>query len=246
MSLALGFGITGVSRVWSAEEASSEHRPVKSVAIFQVHTTQRLVSLTFDDGPDPRWTPQVLDVLHQHGAQATFFDTGINALAHPDLIAAEIAGGHEIGDHTWSHPDLRLLSPSAMKSELVKGAEAIHAAGAPVPLLFRPPYGSTDDAVAVAAATGGYRTVRWNLCLERYVNHGLGVVEGVEAVLGQVRPGSIILAHDGGIPDRTRTMQALSMLLTGLQARGYRVVDASTLLASAQRPRPTSVSPAAA
>jgi len=246
--LALGFGIAGVSRVWSAQEASSERGPVKSVSVFRVHTTERLVALTFDDGPDPRWTPQVLEVLHRYGAGATFFDTGINALAHPDLIAAEIAGGHEIGDHTWSHPDLRRLSPSAMRAELAKGADAIHAAGAPMPRLFRPPYGSTDDAVSVAAAAAGYRTVRWNLGLEHYVNHELGVVEGVEAVLGRVQPGSIILAHDGGIPDRARTMQALPLLLEGLRARGYRVVDASTLLASAPRvsPAPASVAPAPA
>jgi len=246
VSVALGFGIAGVDRAWSAREASSERRPFKSAAIFQVHTAQRLVALTFDDGPDPRWTPQVLDLLHRYGASATFFDTGINAQAHPDLIAAEIAGGHEIGDHTWSHPDLRSLPPPAMEAEMVRGAEAIHAAGAPIPQLFRPPYGSSDDTVAIVAAAQGYRTVRWNLALEHYVNHRLGVVEGVEALLGRVRPGSIILAHDGGVPERSRTLEALPLLLKGLEARGYRVVDASTLLASTQRVPPGPVPPAAA
>jgi len=232
VSAALGFAAAGVGRSWSAGAASPERTPEGSAAVLGVHTTERLVALTLDDGPDPRWTPQVLDLLHRYDATATFFDTGLNAVAHPDLIAAEIAGGHEIGGHTWSHAHLTTLPTAAVEEEIVNGAQAIHGAGAPMPTYFRPPYGESDDAVEVLAAANGYRTVWWNLAVERFVNHTPDIAGGVAKMLSRVHPGSIILAHDGGVPDRARTMQALPLLFDGLKARGYRVVDVSTLLAA--------------
>jgi len=238
VSAALGFGAATFGQAWSAGAASPERGAGRRQGIFGVHTAQRIVALTFDDGPDPRWTPQVLDLLHRYDATATFFDTGINAVAHPDLIAAEVASGNEIGDHTWSHAHLPTLSTAAMEAEIVKGAEAIHAAGGPLPGLFRPPYGASDDAIRVVAEAEGYRTVWWDVAVEHYVNHTAQTAEGVEAVLGRIRPGSIVLAHDGGVPDRTRTLRALPLLLDGLKARGYRVVSVGTLLAATQRARP--------
>jgi len=207
--------------------------------VTRVRTDQRLVALTFDDGPDPRWTPRVLELLRQHHASATFFDVGRHALEHPDLVRAELDSGHEVGNHTWSHPDLRNLSTSAVRDEITRGAEAIRGAQAHAPRLFRPPYGSSDDAVRAVAEVEGYRTVMWDVCLERYVNHTSDIAGGVDLLMGRVRPGSIILAHDGGVPDRTRTMQALPLLLSRLAERGYRVVDITTLLAAA-RPAPAS------
>jgi len=235
----LGFGAAALSRPWSAGAAASDGRSDKGTAVVDVRTTQRVVALTFDDGPDPRWTPRVLDLLHRHDAKATFFDTGLNAVARPDLVAAEVGAGHGVGVHTWSHPHLTRLGASAIEAEIVRGAEAIQRAGAPEPRLFRPPFGASNETVDVVADAEGYRTVLWDLALEHYLSRTSDTTAAVAAVLNRVRPGSIILAHDGGVPDRTRTLQALPMLLEGLEARGYRVVDVEALLAAARYPRLT-------
>jgi len=244
VSVALGLAGAAFSHSWSAGE-TAHARESDTSTVFDVHTTRRLVALTFDDGPDPRWTPQVLDLLLRYDARATFFDTGMNALAHPDLVGLEISGGNEIADHTWSHAHLPALSRAAIETEIVKGAEAIRGAGAPTPGLFRPPYGASNDGVEAVAKTEGLRTVGWNVAVEHYVNHTATIAEGVDAVLGRIRPGSIILAHDGGIPDRARTMRALPLLLEGLKARHYEVVTIGTLLAAAERVESTSTSPVA-
>lgn len=237
VSAALGFGAAVLSRPWSAGAAASDGKPDQST-IVDVRTTRRLVALTFDDGPDPRWTPQVLELLHRHGATATFFDTGLNAMARPDLVAAEIGAGNGVGDHTWSHPHLTHLGASAIDAEIVRGAQAIQRAGAPEPRLFRPPFGASNETVAVVADAEGYRTVLWSVALEHFLSRTSDTNAAVAAVLDRVQPGSIILAHDGGVPDRTRTLQALPMLLEGLETRGYRVVDVEALLAAARYPPP--------
>jgi peptidoglycan/xylan/chitin deacetylase (PgdA/CDA1 family) len=203
-------------------------------AVVRVQTNERTVALTFDDGPDPRWTPRVLELLRQYHAHATFFEVGVNVSAHPDLVHAVLADGNEVGDHTWDHPDLELMSAPQVDQEIERGAEAISQVGAPAPKYFRPPKGFTDDAVGVLANADEYRTIFWDLCLERFVDHTPNMTEAVLDMLSRVKPGSIILAHDGGIPDRTKTMKTLPILLEGLKARGYKMVDVTQLLKSAQ------------
>ncbi|HYX44572.1 MAG TPA: polysaccharide deacetylase family protein [Acidimicrobiales bacterium] len=193
-----------------------------------------LVALSFDDGPDSRWTPQVLDVLARYRAHATFFAVGRNAIAHPDLVRAELAAGNEVGDHTFDHADLSQLTPRAMGAEIDRGAQALEAVGAPAPRLFRPPYGHANPVVYRAAATRSYRTVLWSVSLEHFVDHA-PVPMGVNELVARVRPGAVILAHDGGVPDRSRTMKALPLLLQQLEARGYRVVAVSDLLGETGR-----------
>ncbi|MFN2606596.1 MAG: polysaccharide deacetylase family protein [Acidimicrobiales bacterium] len=246
VSTAVGFGGALVVRPRAPAEAGIRgDRPDPGAVISAIRTPQPLVALTLDDGPDPRWTPQVLAMLRQYHATATFFDVGRQAAAYPDLVRAELAAGNTVGDHTWSHADLQTLDPPEVAAELAKGADALRAAGAPAPDLFRPPYGYTDQAIGVLAAAAGYRTVFWTASVEHFVNHPPGVVGGVDELVEAIHPGTIILAHDGGVPDRTRTMQALPLLLSRLKARGYRVVDVDTLLGAASPPIPP-LPPAAA
>ena len=202
--------------------------------MVRVDTTHKLVALTFDDGPDPRWTPRVLDLLRQYHAHATFFEVGKNVVAHPDLVHAVLADGDEVADHTWDHPDLEVMPAVEVSQEITRGADAITQVGAPAPKYFRPPKGFTDEVVGVLANVNQYRTIFWDLCLEAFVDHTGNMPEAVGDMLTRVRPGSIILAHDGGIPDRTRTMKTLPLLLQGLKARGYTMVDVTQLLKSAQ------------
>jgi peptidoglycan/xylan/chitin deacetylase (PgdA/CDA1 family) len=231
VSAGLGFGIAAV--VWPGRPANPAPAGRKG-AVFRVETKQRLVALTFDDGPDPRWTPQVLELLRQYHAHATFFQVGKNVVAHPDLVHAVLGDGHEVADHTWDHPDLELMPAAQVGTEITQGADALRQVGAPSPKYFRPPKGLTDEAVGVLADANQYRTIFWDLCLERFVDHTPDMADAVQDMLTRVRPGSIILAHDGGIPDRTKTLQTLPMLLKGLQARGFKMVDVTQLLKAAQ------------
>ena len=199
--------------------------------VNELHTTQRMVALTFDDGPNPRWTPAVLQTLKQYNASATFFDVGRRALAHPDLVAQELAQGMKVEDHTYTHPHLTALTSAGVRAELAGGSAALMHLGVPRPLEFRPPFGDRDGRVDDIGRSMGYRMVLWDFCLEHYI-HRYGIRLGVERLVGAVRPGSIILAHDGGIPNRGRTLLALPLLLRRLHAAGYRVVNASTLIAA--------------
>ncbi len=231
VSAGLGFGIAAV--VWPGRPGNPAPAGRKG-AVFRVETKQRLVALTFDDGPDPRWTPQVLELLRQYHAHATFFQVGKNVVAHPDLVHAVLGDGHEVADHTWDHPDLELMPAAQVGTEITQGADALRQVGAPSPKYFRPPKGLTDEAVGVLADANQYRTIFWDLCLERFVDHTPDVADAVQDMLTRVRPGSIILAHDGGIPDRTKTLRTLPMLLTGLRERGFKMVDVTQLLKAAQ------------
>jgi peptidoglycan-N-acetylglucosamine deacetylase len=231
VSAGLGFGIAAL--VWPGRPSTPAPAGRKG-AVVRVETKQRLVALTFDDGPDPRWTPRVLELLRQYHAHATFFQVGKNVVAHPDLVHAVLNDGHEVADHTWDHPDLELMSAVQVGNEITQGADALRQVGAPAPKYFRPPKGLTDEAVGVLADANHYRTIFWDLCLERFVDHTPDVPDAMQDMLTRVRPGSIILAHDGGIPDRTKTLQTLPMLLKGLQARGFKMVDVTQLLKAAQ------------
>lgn len=209
-------------------------------AVFRVDTDRPFVALSFDDGPDPAYTPQVLDLLARRRVKATFFEVGINAIAHVDLVHRQVTDGHTIGNHTRSHPDLEQLTPEQVMAEIDGGEADIVAAGAPRPTLFRPPKGLTDEVVGVFADAKRYRTIFWDAAVEHYVRH-LGVTVGVERLLSKIGPGSIILAHDGGhtpgrpVIDRASSMAALPLLLDGLARRGLQAVDVPRLLALDRR-----------
>ncbi len=210
--------------------------------VFRVHVDEPIVALSFDDGPDPRYTPHVLDLLARDSLTATFFLVGVNAIRYSELVARTKDAGHSFGNHTYDHPALELLDPAQVRSEIDRGATALVGAGTGAVRLFRPPKGHTNEAVGVIADAGRYRTIFWDQCLERWVHH-LGVRAGAQAVVERVRPGSVIVAHDGGHIaaahhphiNRTPTMEALPILLAGLHRRGLRVVDVPTLLSRRRR-----------
>lgn len=210
----------------------SRHRPD---TILSVHTTKPVVALSFDDGPDPRWTPAVLNALAAHGARATFFDEGDHAEQWPDLVRRTVAEGHEVANHTYSHPDLPTLDGAELTRQVRRAVEAFRSTGTePVPL-FRPPKGLYDTEAARAVRAEGHLTVGWDVCLERFLGrHPHDDAEAVRQTLVRVHPGAIVLAHDGGLPDRSRTVRVLPALLDGLRAMGYEVVRITDLLAEAR------------
>ncbi len=231
LGAALG-GILGMGSVLAATEAvaaASDHR----YGYTKVPTARRAVALTFDDGPSPRFTPEVLDVLAAHGASATFFVVGLGVRSHPDLVRRAVAQGHEVANHTLGHERLDRLSRDEVRAQLEGGAEAITALGlgpSARPRLVRPPYGFEGAASRAELQAGGWEVARWHGCLEHHLNHG-PAVSAPARMAAAARPGDILLAHDGGAPDRRATVAALPGLLAGLSARGLAVTSIGGLQA---------------
>ncbi len=192
------------------------------------------VALTFDDGPDPVWTPRILDLLKQRGLHATFFLIGENAQAHPELVKRLLAEGHMIGNHTYTHPDLTQVSPLREQLELNATARLLEWITGAHPLLFRPPFHSDEalDEAPVAqsiarAAALGYLTLGHDIDPEDFDQRDPKVI--VDRVLAKARLGSVVLLHDGG-GNRSATLAALPAILDGFAAQGISVVAAEELL----------------
>ncbi|KUM68689.1 glycosyltransferase [Streptomyces griseorubiginosus] len=184
------------------------------------------IVLTFDDGPDPTWTPKVLDVLKKHHAHAVFFVTGTMSSRYPDLVRRMVDEGHEVGLHTFNHPDLSFQSKKRIDWELSQNQLALAGAAGIRTSLFRPPYSSFADAmddrswpVTQYIGTRGYITVVNNTDSEDWQK------PGVRKIISNATPkkgkGAIVLMHDSG-GDRHQTVQALDRFLPDMAARGYR------------------------
>lgn len=196
------------------------------------------VALTFDDGPTPYSSPAILSFLESTHTPATFFVLGQYAKAFPWLLQREEADGFTIGVHTWSHPDMRLLTPAQRAWQLMATVQQIHADLGPSYCLWlwRPPYGSSNTSIVRQAGTFGLTTVTWNVDPQDWSRPGTMTI--VSRVLAQVRPGSIILMHDGPAA-REETAAALPYILDGLRARGLIPVSLPQLLMGYQPPAPS-------
>ncbi|MGO4598144.1 polysaccharide deacetylase family protein [Terrabacter sp. 2RAF25] len=205
--------------------------------ITRVSTTRRWVALTFDDGPDPRWTPDVLDVLHAYGCRATFFAVGSNVEAHPDLARRIVAEGHRLSNHTHDHLWLDRVDAATVTDQLTRGREAVAAYDRQGGQLARPPRGWTSRTVARCTSDLGLRSVFWTACLESSLHDG--PVAAGEEVGARLRAGDIVLAHDGGRVvgpnpqdiDRSRTLAALPTMLESLRRRRLVGVPVQDLVA---------------
>ena len=202
-------------------------------SVSTVQTTHPLVAITFDDGPDPDYTPEVLAILRRYAVPATFFVVGANATAHPELIARIRAGGHAVANHTHNHRWLDELTPVEVRAELTLGGRHVDGPGAG---LYRPPRGWTSPMVARAGRELGLRSIFWSDCVEAHFDigaRGAGMRVGYFA-----EPGSIILAHDGGRiagpnaqrVDRSRSVAALPHLIEKLRQRSLAPVTVPQLL----------------
>ncbi|MFI6155018.1 polysaccharide deacetylase family protein [Kitasatospora sp. NPDC051170] len=178
----------------------------------------KVVYLTFDDGPSTAYTPKVLNVLARYGVRATFFEVGQEVTAHPSVTGQVAEQGHSVQNHSWSHPDLSRLSASAVTSQVSRTDQAIRAQTGRTPSCLRPPYGSLNSTVRSRAAALGKQVVLWSVDPQDWARPGTGAIES--RVLRNVRPGSVILMHDGG-GNRSQTVDALPTIISTLKARGY-------------------------
>ena len=205
--------------------------------ITHVATTDPVVALTFDDGPHPQFTPQLLDILQNHNARVTFFMLGEGASRYPELVRRIAQAGHVIGNHSWDHPRFPSIPGWERRRQIRLCEEAIAPYGQ---RLFRPPYGSQSVASRLDALALRYRVVAWSLGAEDYVGHDAEWM--ADQLLSKIRPGGIIVLHDAVFPpppeerfaDRKPMLEAVKILLTQLHGR-YQFVTVTELL---QRGRP--------
>lgn len=185
------------------------------------------IALTFDDGPDPQYTPQILDILRQYRVKATFFCIGHQATRSPHIVKQEFDMGHNIGNHTWTHPDLALLSATDVLSEICRTSDALEEATGVRPTFFRPPYGSLSSQVLVQTHHLGITTIMWNDLAQDWARPGTNFI--IHRTLSLIQNGSIILMHDGG-GDRSQTVKALPAIIGSLQNRGFQFVTVKQIL----------------
>ncbi len=218
-------------------DARSASEPAKSLPI----PDHRIV-LTFDDGPDPEWTPRVLDKLKEHHAHAVFFVTGTMASRYPGLVKRMVDEGHEVGLHTFNHPDLSYQSHTRIDWELSQNQLVLAGAAGIRSSLFRPPYSSFADAmddkswpVTQYIGSRGYLTVVNNTDSEDWKRPGVRTI--IENATPKHGKGAIVLMHDSG-GDRSQTVAALDRFLPGMQAEGYEFTNLTAALGASSAHTP--------
>ncbi len=162
--------------------------------VWDLATTKPYVAITFDDGPDPRWTPKVLDALAAAGAKATFFMMGYNLTKHSDLAKEVVAAGHDLGNHTWSHQDLSYEDPPSAAQEIIECKTALKEVLGSDTHHFRPPRGELSGAAMRTTAEQNYDTFLWSVSRN---DPGVGTPKAVaQHIVERLRPGAIVDVHD--------------------------------------------------
>ncbi|MFG2598428.1 polysaccharide deacetylase family protein [Streptomyces sp. NPDC048462] len=236
--LAAALGVTAVAAatsVWTAQADTTGGRqpqagagapangPAAKVAEDIAHASDRGargVNITIDDGPDPTWTPQVLQLLKESGVKATFCMVGTQAQAHPDLVKAVVAGGHRLCDHTVSHDTAMDHKSEAYQSQQILDAERMitKASGGVRPQYYRAPGGAFTPYSRHLAASRGMRPLGWNVDTKDFEHPGVAAI--VATVKSEISNGPTILFHDAG-GDRAETLAALREVLPWLKEQGY-------------------------
>jgi len=188
---------------------------------------EKRVALTFDDGPHPRYTPKILDILAEFGVEATFFAVGTNAETYPQLIHRILAEGHELGNHTYNHYHTPSMSGEALEKDVRSCDACLRRITGEAPRLFRPPEGVCSEDVKRICAAMGYTIVLWSVDTRDWAHPSVGDI--VRNVRANTANGSIILMHDF-IGKNSPTPEALRQIIPMLQESGYEFVTVSRLL----------------
>ncbi|CAB1128778.1 NodB homology domain-containing protein [Candidatus Hydrogenisulfobacillus filiaventi] len=226
------------SAVLLAAAAAAPARAASALVVSRVPTTDKVAALSFDDGPTAKWTPRVLQVLTAHHVPATFFIIGSQANRYPELIREEVKAGMEIGSHGATHLTLRARSAEQVQREVEENAAILTALGAPKPRLYRLPGGRSDAVSLDVLGRMGYTVIGWTIDTRDWQRR-YSADHMARQVLREIRPGSIIIFHDG-TNSSTATVQAVEQIIPRLQAEGYRLVTVGELvrrLEGLSRPR---------
>ncbi|WP_328323288.1 polysaccharide deacetylase family protein [Streptomyces sp. NBC_00455] len=198
--------------------APSHNAAVRTHAVYSMEEGGRRIALTFDDGPDPLYTPQVLRILAQYDVQATFCVIGENAVQYPQLLHDIANGGHAVANHSWTHPQLTKLKPAAARSELSRTSDLIEKIlGAP-PQWARAPYGDWNPVTLGICADLGMEPLGWSIDTNDWARPGTRSI--TNSVLRDIKDGAIVLCHDGG-GNRSQTVAAVRDYLPRLLDSGF-------------------------
>ncbi len=194
--------------------------------------TTKVVALTFDDGPNPPFTDEIVTYLHEQHVPATFFVVGMAVAAHPETVRREVAFGDAVGDHTWDHPHLLVLTHAHIEREITSTRDVIQQVTGVRTDLFRPPFGQRDTAVIAIAHQLGFQVIMWSVPLPGdWEQPSPSLI--ASRVLKNVRDGSIIVLHDGNKGrngDRKNTVEATKLIVSSLKQQGYRFVTVPELI----------------
>jgi peptidoglycan/xylan/chitin deacetylase (PgdA/CDA1 family) len=197
-----------------------------------IKTEQKIVALTFDDGPYPPYTNQVLDILREYQVPATFFVIGQNAENHPDLIRQIAAEGHQLGNHTYHHVDLLTVGRKKSEEEIDRTNQIVEDLTGIKMTIIRPPHGFRDPLVMEVMAEKHLEVVEWSIMARDWTNPGIDII--VNRIVSKVQNGSIILLHDGdGIAakaSRAQTVEATRHIILALTAKGYKFVTVNDIV----------------
>jgi peptidoglycan/xylan/chitin deacetylase (PgdA/CDA1 family) len=207
-----------------AQDQVELRRGLKYHKLMRGPTKGKLIALTFDDGPHPQYTPQILSLLRKYNAKATFFVVGEMAERNADLVKAEIAEGHDVANHTYHHVNLTRIPPEYVATEIDACGDVLQSITGKRPRLFRPPGGDYDREVAEVAEALNYTMVLWTDDPGDYASPGGSVIES--RTLRRVSPGGIILIHDGV----QQTIDILPDLLRRLKKDGFKFVTVSEMI----------------
>ncbi|HMH04111.1 MAG TPA: polysaccharide deacetylase family protein [Candidatus Udaeobacter sp.] len=238
LSFTLGLGAepTPAKRAVTAREVrTTPEEP--GITFNSVHVDGPYIAMTFDDGPSATLTPKLLDLLTTHHIKATFFVIGENVAEHPEIVARAAREGHEIANHSWSHPNLGKMSDDSVRRQLQQTDDAIKNATGKRPTLMRPPYGSiTAREKRWIHDEFAYDIILWDVDPYDWKRPGPAVVRA--RILKETRPGSIVLSHD----IHPGTIEAMPSTFDELEAKGFKFVTVSELIkmaaARASHPSP--------
>ncbi|MFL5347664.1 MAG: polysaccharide deacetylase family protein [Hyalangium sp.] len=227
--------LAGVIGLWQLSKARTFQ--VFGELYARVETPEKVVALTFDDGPSPANTPAVLELLARHQVKATFFMVGQNIEKHRELAARVLAEGHQLANHSYSHKRLVLHSPAFVEEEISRTDALLREVGVRGEILFRAPYGKKLFVLPWLLARDHRKDILFDAVPDDDTTQDAGLI--TSRVLGAVRPGSIILLHDGW-GAKPGTLEAAGRILESLKAQGYRFVTVSELLALGGKGSPPS------
>lgn len=217
--------------VFTFSSAAYESGTPAEKSVYSSHSNERnKIALTFDDGPHPVYTPMILDILKEYGIHATFFMVGTNAERYPELVRRIQREGHEIGNHTYNHANLKKTNTVNIRNEIEHAENAILQIGDQRPKLLRPPGGLYDGRVCDAACALDYDIILWTIDTRDWAHTpSQAIVENVE---NNIRCGDIILCHDFIGGDPSPTPEALRIFIPALLRERYEFVTVSELIHS--------------
>lgn len=211
-------------------------RDYEDIIIKRGNEDQKVVALTFDDGPDEVYTPQVLDILKKYDVKATFFLVGENIERNADIVAREVEEGHEIGNHTYTHINVAKNGYNEIYNEIIKTQDIIKKITGEEPKLFRPPYRAISKNMCDIIKNKNMNIVLWsNLDPRDWSNPGVYYI--VDTITSKVQNGTIILLHDYNNlrNKKSQTVQALEIVIPKLKEMGYKFVTVSELIENLEK-----------